>query len=129
MLLLSFSLISFTRKNIPAGNSNHLVLKVNLNSSVRILLGLQWRIYWRDNAREEWHFTSQDIEFNVPRVDRVLFWWSQYIAVIYWFCMTLGSILKFQFLAVNENYYVKSLMHDIGYRDSLSVLGHSNQSL
>jgi len=64
----------------------------------RILLGLEWYIDWAGDSRQSWHFNSDNTEFNTHRMDRVCFWYSQYIAVLYWGVMGVGSVIGFNLL-------------------------------
>jgi len=59
----------------------------------RLLVGLRWWSDFREDGTEVWYFESYDEKIQLNPFDQRFFWWSQYIALIYWAVFSFLDVL------------------------------------
>jgi len=66
------------------------------NVTGRLLVGLRWWSDFKEDGSEVWYFESYDDKVQMNPVDSKFFWWSQYIAIIFWTLFGILDIIGFK---------------------------------
>lgn len=67
------------------------------NVSGRLLVGLRWWSYVKDDGSTEWIFESLEDMAEISNVDSRMFWGGLYISPICWIVLLIVGLLRLQF--------------------------------
>eukprot|EP00635_Sarcinochrysidales_sp_CCMP3193_P003278 CAMPEP_0118919864 /NCGR_PEP_ID=MMETSP1166-20130328/18776_1 /TAXON_ID=1104430 /ORGANISM="Chrysoreinhardia sp, Strain CCMP3193" /LENGTH=265 /DNA_ID=CAMNT_0006860399 /DNA_START=47 /DNA_END=844 /DNA_ORIENTATION=+ len=67
------------------------------NVSGRLLVGLRWWNYVKEDGTTEWVFESADDASAISPTDRRLFWWGLYAPAVAWSFLLLWALVLFEF--------------------------------
>lgn len=67
------------------------------NISGRLLVGLRWWSYVREDGSNEWIFESLEDMAEISPLDSRIFWTSLYVTPIIWLVLLIIGVLRLQF--------------------------------
>lgn len=87
------------------------------NVSGRLLVGLRWWSYVKDDGSNEWIFESLEDMADVSAVDSRVFWGSLYVTPAAWTLLLVVGVLrlKFEYLPIVLAAIIMSMANTIGY--------------
>lgn len=87
------------------------------NISGRLLVGLRWWSYVKEDGSNEWIFESLEDMTEISPLDSKLFWGTLYITPAVWFLLLIIGIftLTFDYLPVVVAALIMSMANTVGY--------------
>lgn len=87
------------------------------NVSGRLLVGLRWWNYVKEDGSNEWIFESLDNLSDINPIDKRIFWWGLYVPTALWGLIFILDVLKLniQWLVVVTAALAMNLANIVGY--------------
>lgn len=87
------------------------------NVSGRLLVGLRWWSYVKEDGSNEWIFESLEDMAEITQADSRMFWGGLYLSPVCWFLLLIVGVLRlqFQYLPIVIAALVLNIANIIGY--------------
>ena len=87
------------------------------NVTGRLLVGLRWWNYVKEDGSNEWIFESLEDTAELSPMDSRIFWWGLYISPVVWVLLLLIGLLRFklEYLPIVVGGIVTGVSNVIGY--------------